>query len=231
MPHAPLSPRLPFTGIDEVVAALRERGGRLSAPRRAVLELLFAADGPVSAEHLATAITERGDDHELSSVYRALEYLERLGVVRHVHLGHGPGLFALIGGGEREYLACERCDRVTSVDPAMLDPIREQIREGFGYQARFSHFPIIGLCDLCAAEAHGTTRGGHAMSHHEHPHDEHERPHTHQHSHGSVTHAHPHDKHDHEHVEHEHEHSHGDLVHAHPHVHQDGLEHAHDHEH
>lgn len=173
MPRAPLTPRLAFTGFDEVAAAVRERGGRLSAPRRAVLELLFAAEGPVSAEHLERRLADRGDDHDLSSVYRTLEYLERLGVARHVHIGHGPGLFALVGGGEIEYLACERCDRVTSVDPASLDPVRDLIRETFGYQARFSHFPIIGLCDLCAAESPV------------HAHDEHE------HSHGDHVHSHP----------------------------------------
>ena len=35
---------------------------------------------------------------DLASVYRNLEQLEELGVVRHVHLGHGPGLYALVGG-------------------------------------------------------------------------------------------------------------------------------------
>jgi Fur family ferric uptake transcriptional regulator len=153
MPRSPLSPRLPFTSFDEVAAAVREQGGRLSGPRRAVLELLFAADAPVSAEELARGLTERGDEHDLSSVYRTLEYLEQLGVARHVHIGHGPGLFALVGGGEREYLACERCGRVTAVDPAALDPVRDQIRSTFGYRARFSHFPIIGLCDRCAGDA------------------------------------------------------------------------------
>jgi Fur family transcriptional regulator, ferric uptake regulator len=151
MTHAPHTPPLPVSDVAAAAAALRERGGRLSQPRRQVLEALFVADGPVSAERLAQGLDGRTTPFELTSVYRSLEYLEELGLVRHVHLGHGPGLYALTGAHEREYLVCERCDRVTAVEAASLDPIRAQIRDAFGYEARFSHFPIVGLCASCAA--------------------------------------------------------------------------------
>jgi Fur family ferric uptake transcriptional regulator len=150
VPHAPHTPPLPFSDLDEITDAVRRAGGRLSAPRRRVLEALFAADGPVSADALAHG-GAGGGTLELSSVYRSLEHLEALGVVAHVHLGHGPGLYALTGGSAREHLVCERCDRVTSVDPGELDGVRDLVRERFGHHARFSHFPIVGLCAACAA--------------------------------------------------------------------------------
>ena len=74
-----------------------------------MLEALFLADGPVSAEELAAGLGGQVPPSDLASVYRNLETLERHGVVRHVHLGHGPGRYALAGTGEREYLVCERC--------------------------------------------------------------------------------------------------------------------------
>jgi Fur family ferric uptake transcriptional regulator len=109
-----------------------------------VLEALFAADGPVSAERLAD------DDLEVASVYRNLERLQRLGAVRHVHFGHGPGLYVLARGREREYLVCDRCGGVTALDPAKLDPFRDQLLHAFGHHARFSHFAIHGHCADCA---------------------------------------------------------------------------------
>jgi Fur family ferric uptake transcriptional regulator len=151
MTHAPHTQPLPVADVAGAAAALRRRGGRLSQPRRQVLEALFAADGPVSAEQLAQGLGGRTTPVELTSVYRALEYLEELGLIRHVHLGHGPGLYALAGAHEREYLVCERCERVTAVEASSLDAIRAQIRDAFGYEARFSHFPIVGLCASCAA--------------------------------------------------------------------------------
>jgi Fur family ferric uptake transcriptional regulator len=91
MTDAPRVDRLAFSDLDEAVSALRGHGLRLSTPRRLVIEELFAADRPVSAEWIADRARV-----DITSVYRNLETLEAHGVVQHVHLGHGPGLDALV---------------------------------------------------------------------------------------------------------------------------------------
>ena len=89
---------------------------------------------------------------DIGSVYRNLETLERLGIVRHVHLGHGPGLYALPGRGGQEFLVCESCDSVQTLDAGELDELREGVRGRFGFEPRFSHFPLFGLCKECSRE-------------------------------------------------------------------------------
>lgn len=132
------------------IHALRESGLRISTPRRLVIEALFAEDGPVSAAHLAQSLSL-----DESSVYRNLDVLERHGLVRHLHLGHGPGLYVLAADEDAEYLYCERCAKVTTVPPSALDPVRERIREQFGHTPRFTHFAIVGICERCARTATG----------------------------------------------------------------------------
>ena len=146
MTIAPDTPALPCTDVAAAVAVLRGRGLRLSTARRLVLEALFAAEGPVSAEYVARRLRV-----DLSSVYRNLELLESHGLVRHVHLGHGPGLYVLRGDGEQEYLYCEQCGAVRTLGPRVLDSVREDIQRQFGYEARFTHFPIVGTCSACLA--------------------------------------------------------------------------------
>ena len=51
---------------------------------------------------------------------------------------------------EQDYLACERCGELLAADAAALAPVRALVREAFGYEARFGHFPIVGLCPACA---------------------------------------------------------------------------------
>lgn len=165
MTTSPIRAPLHFEGIDEVIEMLRGTGHRVSAARRLVLEALFEADGPVSAEHIADGLGGRRPTAEPTSVYRTLERLEELGVVHHVHIGHGPGLYALVGDGERAYLACERCHRVTAVDVDDLEGVRTQIRKGFGYDARFTHFAILGLCAGCSGKPGRGNAGGHEHSH------------------------------------------------------------------
>jgi Fur family ferric uptake transcriptional regulator len=138
-------------GVDYAIL-MRERGLRVSAARRLVLEALLAADGPMSAEQIAQGIGGRVPSSDLASVYRNLQAFEDVGLVRHVHLGHGPGLHALAVTGEPEYLTCERCGDFRAVPPEELDAVRDLVERRFGYRASFAHFPIVGLCCSCAAE-------------------------------------------------------------------------------
>jgi len=146
MTLAPHTHRLPFETLDDAVEALRRRGLRLSMTRQLVLEALFAARGPLAAEDIASRLKLVP-----TSVYRNLEALERHGLVRHVHLGHGPGLYALVGHGEQEYLYCPGCGTAHTVRPELLDPVRSHIRKRFGYEVRFTHFALVGRCRNCAA--------------------------------------------------------------------------------
>jgi Fur family ferric uptake transcriptional regulator len=136
--------------MDSAVEALRSHGLRVSAARRLVLESLFAAEGPIPAERIADGLAGRLPQSDLASVYRNLETLEAVGLVRHFHLGHGPGLYGLAGAGEREYLVCGTCHAVRAVEPGEMEALRSLIRRDFGYDAHFSHFPIVGLCAQCA---------------------------------------------------------------------------------
>ena len=107
MTTAHTGPRMQAETLPEAVAALRARGLRVSVARRVVLEALYATDQPLSAEQIAEGFGELPTS-DLASVYRNLETLERLGLVQHVHLGHGAGRYVR-AGREREYLVCERC--------------------------------------------------------------------------------------------------------------------------
>ncbi len=145
---APRSQPLAFADIDDVAAALRDPRSRLTTPRPRVLEAMFDATGLLSAEHIAAG-TDTGVTLDVTSVYRNLEMLEQLGVVRHVHVGHGPSVYGLIGEGEREFLVCEVCGKVSAADTEQLDRVRAVIRKEFGFEARFTHFPIHGRCADC----------------------------------------------------------------------------------
>jgi Fur family transcriptional regulator, ferric uptake regulator len=144
------APPVPATDLHEALAVLRGSGLRVSAARRIVLEAMFQAGEPLTAERIASGLDGRLPSSDVASVYRNLETLEEVGLVRHVHLGHGPGLYALTRDGAREHLLCDRCGTVMSVDPSRLDAVRDLIRAETGFAANFTHFPIAGLCPECA---------------------------------------------------------------------------------
>jgi Fur family ferric uptake transcriptional regulator len=140
--------------LEEAMNAVRRSGLRLTSSRRLVLEALLKAGGPVSAEDIAAGLGGTMTQSDIASVYRNLETLGELGLVRHFHAGHGPGRYVLEANDDREYIACEACGALESVDPSALDGVRDQVRALSGFEARFSHFPIVGLCADCAAKKH-----------------------------------------------------------------------------
>ena len=142
------SPHARDQGVESSVAVLRDHGLRVSSARRLVLEALSRAPGPITAESIASGLSGRLPRSDLASVYRNLETLERVGLVRCLHPGRGPALYCLAADG-RDYLVCESCRGLTTVDSARLDGVRAAIRQDFGFGARFARFPIVGMCPAC----------------------------------------------------------------------------------
>jgi Fur family ferric uptake transcriptional regulator len=138
--------------LDAAMATVRAQGLRASSARRLVVAALFAADGPVTAEQIATGLGGRVPASDIGSVYRNLETLQRLGVVRHLHAAHGAGLYAIARDEDEGFLACERCGEVRPGNPRAVAVIRGAVQKAFGYQASFLHFPIVGLCPRCVQE-------------------------------------------------------------------------------
>ena len=148
VPHE--TPVLAPASIPAAITTLRVRGLRVSAARRLVLEALFAADAPASAEQLADGVGGRVPRSDVASTYRNLETLEALGLVRHMHLGHGPGRYEP-AGRQDELAACERCGACAVLPRDTAAAIRSAVRDAVGFEPFFHHFPLAGLCPACAS--------------------------------------------------------------------------------
>jgi len=134
---------------ESALAALRRLGMRISAPRRVVVEALFASPEPLSAPEIAERAPLALDP---ASIYANLQALEAAGLVRHVHLGHGPGRYMLSDRVARDFVGCERCGAVRALPPSALEGVRAAVRAATGFEPRFTHFPIMGLCPACRSE-------------------------------------------------------------------------------
>ena len=144
----------PPAAVRDVAGAvnlLRARGLRVSAARRLLLEALYAAPRPISAEEIAGGLAGRLPPSDLASVYRNLERLEELGLVRHVHLGHGAGRYAPATSRAEDVVVCEGCGGIAELAPGALDAARAAVRLASGFEPRFGHFPVVGLCPNCRA--------------------------------------------------------------------------------
>ncbi len=143
--------------LDAALTAVRDSGMRLSSARRIVLEALFRAPGPLTAEEIARGAGGLVPPCDLASVYRNLETLEAAGLVRHVHVGHAAGLY-LPAGSAVELVVCERCGARADIDPRVTAAVRDTVHAATGFTPRFDHFPVAGLCSPCAGRGREGSR-------------------------------------------------------------------------
>jgi Fur family ferric uptake transcriptional regulator len=152
MSLAPKSPATRPATLAAALATVRAHGLRASSARRLLLAALVAAERPITAEAVARGLDGRVPPSDVASVYRNLDALQRIGIVRCLHAGHGAALYTLAGGDDGGYVACERCGEVRTADPRALAAVRSAVRVALGYEASFLHVPLVGTCARCATQ-------------------------------------------------------------------------------
>jgi Fur family ferric uptake transcriptional regulator len=117
----------------------------VTSARRAIVRTLLTHTEHLSTDELAAIVHRQLPDVHQSSVYRNLAELERMGVIRHVHFGHGASMYRLADDTD-VYLVCETCGRTTAVPRAELRPLVNTLRGRFAFDADLSHFALVGRC-------------------------------------------------------------------------------------
>jgi Fur family transcriptional regulator, ferric uptake regulator len=135
--------------VEEVLGLLREKGGRATSSRRILLEALFDADGHLTAEELVEMVQARAPDIHISTVYRNLDELQRLGVVLHSHLGHGPATYELVANAHAHFI-CDECGALAEAPVEMFKGLARTVKSRLGFVIDPRHFAILGKCSKCA---------------------------------------------------------------------------------
>jgi Fur family ferric uptake transcriptional regulator len=128
---------------------LRARGYRLTPQRQLVLEAVGQL-GHGTPEEIATAVRQTATGVNISTVYRALELLEELGLVQHTHLGHGAPTYSLASESDHVHLVCRDCGRLDEAPPELVAPLVEDLATSRGFQVDVGHFAVFGRCRDCA---------------------------------------------------------------------------------
>jgi len=141
-----------FQTVDDVLAALKEQGGRVTSSRRLLLHVLFDQPGHWTAEELAEAVQAQAPDIHLSTIYRNLEDLERMGVIVHAHLGHGPATYHLAAGAHCHFV-CEECGDIFEAPDELLKSLSKSAQSRYGFEVNPHHFAILGRCRACLSQS------------------------------------------------------------------------------
>ena len=131
-------------------ATLREKGYRLTPQRELVLAAINELEH-ATPEQVCARVQETASGINISTVYRTLELLEDLGLVRHAHLGHGAPSYHPAGHDQHLHMVCRDCGAVSQVEVEVAAPLTATVRTMQGFEVDLEHFAIYGRCRDCSS--------------------------------------------------------------------------------
>ncbi len=146
-----LSMNTPSVPIQDWLDQLQASGYRVTAPRRAIVELLAESKHALSPIDVYDLGRRDHPGLGLVTVYRTLERLEELGLVQRVHLPDGCHRYLRAAQGHQHLLLCTHCGQVEVFSGDDLHPLTERVEHATGYTIEDHWLQLFGVCPRCSA--------------------------------------------------------------------------------
>ena len=142
-------PAMTHSHSGDIVKKLTEQGYRLTPQRLMTIAAIEYSDGHISAEEIYTQVVSRYPNVNISTVYRTLELLKKLGLVTETDFGEGRVRYHPVGKGHHHHLVCQECGAVIDLDETVLTPLKDTLLREYGFSADLRHLAIFGHCVKC----------------------------------------------------------------------------------
>ena len=129
---------------------LHNRGLRMTPQRQLVLDAVRDL-GHATPEQVCTRVQATAPAVNITTVYRTLDLLEGLGVVRHAHLGHGAPTYSE-HQHRHVHLVCHHCGRVDEAPTRLMSEVADRTLADFGFRLDATHVALSGTCSDCAVD-------------------------------------------------------------------------------
>lgn len=128
---------------------LRKRGYRLTPQRFMIMSVIQEAQEHLSVEQIAERVQQRNPYVSLSTIYRTLELLRELGLVRENRLPGEQPRYEIAGGKSHHHLICRNCRAVVHLDEQLLGNLHEKLQEEYHFHSLTLDLMATGYCQSC----------------------------------------------------------------------------------
>jgi Fur family transcriptional regulator, ferric uptake regulator len=137
------------TAAPELRAALKARGLRMTPQRQLILDVVASLHGHISVDQVHRQVIGQFPDVHITTVYRTLEVLEELGIVRHIHFHDGVAQYQRTDEAPHQHMVCSVCHADTELDLELLRPLADELHRRYGFKSDLAHMAIVGVCRAC----------------------------------------------------------------------------------
>ena len=128
---------------------LRKRGYRLTPQRYMILSVIQEAEEHLSIDQITERVQKLNPYVSLSTIYRTLELLKELGLVRENHLSGEQPHYEAAEGKDHHHLVCRNCRAIIHLDNTLLGNLNELLQEQFHFHNVTLDLVAAGYCDSC----------------------------------------------------------------------------------
>ena len=126
----------------------RRAGVALTVQRRVVLQAVLERDDHPTADQILEVVKGRVPGISRTTVYRVLDTLADMGVIRRLH--HAGASARFDGKIHRHHhLICKKCHKVIDLEDEKLDRLRVSHVSTEGFEIEDFSVHLIGTCSAC----------------------------------------------------------------------------------
>jgi Fur family ferric uptake transcriptional regulator len=137
------------TTVDLLVNSIIANGFRMTASRRAILTTLADSGGHISADDLAHSVRANHPTVGRMTVYRTLDLLCDLGLIRPIYQGTGAAHYILMDRGSHHHLICNSCGITIEFQECTSAAISRQLSESYNFKIQAHLLEFYGVCEAC----------------------------------------------------------------------------------
>jgi Fur family ferric uptake transcriptional regulator len=135
------------TALSKLRTYLRENNLRFTTERVIILEEIFSSPSHFDAEQLFIQIRNKHKHISRATVYRTLDLLSQIGIVKKEHLGQGYASYELdLNVPHHDHMICVECGKVVEFVDEVIEKRQKEISEKYGMDMIRHQLQIFGRC-------------------------------------------------------------------------------------
>ena len=148
----------PEARFQQLAGKVRQRGGRLTPQRVAILRILAASAGHPSVEQIYDQIKDDFPTTGMATIYKTVTLLKEMGEVLELGFADGSNRYDGNRPMPHPHLVCTQCGEIQDLEVPALDALVAQISQELEYDIHSHRLDLYGTCQKCKAAGSQASR-------------------------------------------------------------------------